>query len=111
MKTERVTLDELERLEKAATPGKWHQRHRRFVSLIPEGANGMGAEIAGNTIANVANPDDAALIAASRNALPDLLRIARAAQAFRSSARPPHAEQVALWDALDALNKLAGGAP
>lgn len=49
-----IDLDELERLEKAATPGPW-----------------------GFRTVDIADPDhipDAALIAAMRNALPELLR-------------------------------------
>ena len=77
-------LDELERLERAATPGPW-------VDVDPHNIRHAEPNIyAGDQeIADVfSSTADSALVCAARNALPALLRVARAAQkARRLSAR------------------------
>jgi hypothetical protein len=73
---ENVTLDELTVLEAAATPGPWFHEddlsHRAGQSL------GMGPLMSAHTGASATAKHDAITAAAARNALPDLLKIARA---------------------------------
>lgn len=81
------TLDELERLEKAATPGPWYL----FFAKTLDGEEFDGISSAGGGV--VSNPQryhldepyikrpDAALIAAARNALSELIKIAKAVAA------------------------------
>ena len=68
-----MTLDELEALEKAATPGPHATANER----------GPGdcdvVDGTGEWLAEFERAEDAALFAAARNALPALLRVARAA--------------------------------
>ena len=71
-----VDLDELERLEKAATPGPWHQHEtwpganlgRNVVSYKPS-ANG----IVGSDFFQTRTDEDAEIIVTARNALPALI--------------------------------------
>lgn len=65
-----MTIDELEKLEKAATPGPWAEEEGDVMG--PGDVNGYA-----NWITSDAEQADAALIAAARNALPELLRIVR----------------------------------
>jgi hypothetical protein len=69
-----ITIDQLEKLEKAATPGPW---------TIGRGVVINGAEYGGLNISRTATMgdkgDDLELIAAARNALPALLAVAKAA--------------------------------
>lgn len=71
-----MTLEELERLEREATPWPW--------SAIPfsGGVTNGVHRFAHCNIKHFPNVANAALIAAARNALPVLLRIARAARAL-----------------------------
>ena len=69
-------LDELERLDRAATPGRWEIQGRMFVYV----ASASGPKIACCGVPDSeADRHNAAFIAAARNALPALLRVARAA--------------------------------
>jgi hypothetical protein len=83
-----MTLEELERLEKAATKGPWAVEqwvgrtviapmcakypHTQYIC----GASGVIDQVGGSADAN------AALIVAARNALPGLLRVVKTAQSF-----------------------------
>ena len=71
-------LDELERLEKAATPGPWRVEKPARGRLYGIGRH-MAPEVTPRCIDKGA---DAWLIAEARNALPALLRVARAARAL-----------------------------
>lgn len=77
-----MTLDELTALEQAATPGPWHvttsgdSHYRREVRR----ADRESVAFCG-TIPEAQAHADAALIAATRNAMPLLLAVARAAHA------------------------------
>ena len=67
-------LDDLERLEKAATPGKW-----KYGNVFKDKCYANGELVFQERDGWNAKQDDRDLIAASRNALPALLRLARAA--------------------------------
>jgi hypothetical protein len=80
-----VTLDELERLEKSATPGPWREckedpeRGTLGTSVVrmynePDYVLGLAHDWGEGATAR----EDAALIAAARNALPELIKIAKA---------------------------------
>jgi hypothetical protein len=128
-----MKVDELERLERAATPGR-HTTGEAEHDAIPYVGIGYTDEVYAldsadphESVATFERPEDAALYAAARNALPALLRVARAALEFEAAqidvdraGRDPmggsvindayhreHAARVALWDALAALE----GAP
>jgi hypothetical protein len=73
-----MTLDELERLEKAATAGPW-QEVAESGDWWVEGAEGIGV-CESNEAWN--HQGDINLMVAARNALPALLRVARAARAL-----------------------------
>jgi len=99
-----ITLDELDRLEKAATPGPWVHfdgapEHGNAYVSGPEPDNWTAAECFGS------DPDaDAALIAAARNALPGLLAIAQAAQKLLAVCPPWSPEAFTkLHDLYDAM--------
>jgi hypothetical protein len=83
--TDELRLDELERLEQAATPGPWETSEcdcARACKVNVSDADGYGIAL-GWPYANIrtvlkndqcANQSDAALIVAARNALPELIR-------------------------------------
>lgn len=121
-----MTFDELERLERAATPGNWHPVPMGF----NVGEDGLCIDPVGTEVHPYADVvakvgvlgvgrsarqvwADARLIAAARNALPALLRVARASQTYCVAVRPaPLAgedctdELVALDAALAALEAI-----
>ncbi len=71
-----MTLDELERLERAATPGPWFTEDDTRYS---EGCTiGSAPVMTAHTSWTAPAKNDDRLIAAARNALPDLIKIARA---------------------------------
>ena len=76
-----MTIDDLERLEKAATPGPWEGKNfrvfnREMCSIVAwNGSNKQSRTQQAE--------DDIAIIAALRNAAPALLRVARAAAEYR----------------------------
>jgi hypothetical protein len=97
-RTEILTLDDLEALLAKATPGEWRAGRSDMVSYEmgsgepfknvyvddPRGKMHLGERLP-KTVARGESIDcveNAQLIAASRNALPDLLRIARAVSEF-----------------------------
>src|SRR5262249_39123022 len=80
MSTEAKWLTDLATLEEQATAAPWHSR-KRPVSL--KDGPGMGATLPGEQVASCAEAEDARLIAAARNALPRLVRLARAVLAVR----------------------------
>lgn len=66
-----IDLDKLEKLEKAATAGEWSAKNWRICALNPFA---YILDIATNKAArNKQNADNAAFIAAARNALPALI--------------------------------------
>jgi hypothetical protein len=76
LKSENVTLDELERMEKSATPGPWeacnckaHEHEDKPRSTCYRVRNAVG---------NIIPDEDKPLIAVARNALPELIKIAMA---------------------------------
>jgi hypothetical protein len=86
-----LTLDELEALLAKAAPGPWEAREGRVDMAVSNGEpncshtynqrethRGVAITDNGEHIAGPYAEADAALIAAARNALPDLLKIARA---------------------------------
>jgi hypothetical protein len=82
-------LDELERLERAATPGR-HTTGEAEHDAIPYVGIGYTDEVYAldsadphEPVATFERPEDAALYAAARNALPALLAVARAAREAR----------------------------
>lgn len=99
-----VSLTELERLEKAATPGPWHAG-RRHMRRCPEAVRGMGDCLPGNVFATFMDQDDCSMVEAARNALPALLRIARAARAYWGSTDEDRVEE---QDELDEALKAVG---
>jgi hypothetical protein len=103
-------IERLRELLARATPGPWKsQDHQHQADLMTwysvEKANGMRGQVA-RVMSHVRGKADAALIVAAVNALPALLDVCEAAQAFRVSGVPHHA-WVRLWNALDALAALA----
>lgn len=75
------TLDELERLEKAATPGPWMLDIDRSVDVDIVAGRVIVARAFGPEENPQANAEEnAALIAAARNVLPTLIAVARAAR-------------------------------
>ena len=87
-KHHRVTLDELERLEKAATPGPWRECKEDpelgtsgtpVVRMYDEPDYVLG--LVGDWGEGATAREDAALIAAARNALPALIKIAKSVAA------------------------------
>jgi hypothetical protein len=116
-----MTLDELERLDKAATPGPW-----RVVNDCEIYA-GETDEMQ-NSVASwddlPFDHEDAALVAASRNALAELIKIARAVAAipehgcedgscclceqYKNNTYPTGHLDGCIWEL---ARKLAGGAP
>lgn len=107
-----MNLDELERLERAATPGPWAS-----FADTPEPLYGV-ASIAGdrNTAiieiccepAHDERSADMALIAAARSALPALIRIARAAMELSEANESLERRKAALEDLNAALAALEG---
>jgi hypothetical protein len=102
-----TTLDELEKLEKAATPGPWkwslrHESHDR--EAFAKGPSHLGDHNYQKARA------DAELVAAARNALPDLLKIARAAANYARMAPPRgHVDEPArLAEMREALRAVGG---
>ena len=76
-------LDELERLENAATPGEWSLEGE--ITVIADDEDGFKPWFVCEATSDCGYErdhagDNAALIAASRNALPALLRLARVAE-------------------------------
>lgn len=71
-------LDELERLDQAATPGPWAANRGSHGVMVLSPLNIIVATCSWGT--DEANTANSALICAARNALPALLRVARAAQ-------------------------------
>lgn len=71
-------LDSLEALAAAATRSPWHARDRHL-SLVPDNT-GMGATLPTNHIGVMTERDDAAFIAASRDAVPQLIAECRRLQ-------------------------------
>lgn len=105
-----LDLDELERLEKAATAGPWYATRetddsdsieRWYVANHPQCGDDPQRGYALARVGPVANPDsapDAAFIAELRNALPDLVAIANAARWIPcSEAMPEEREAVLTW--------------
>ena len=80
-----IDLDELERLHEAATPGPWASEGACIVAG-PVGARMLILYDEGGP-----SRDDSALIAAVRNALPELLRLARRARRLEEAAREAEA--------------------
>lgn len=81
---------------------RWFDRGRH-ISLVPDNT-GMGATLHTNHIANFAEKADCALTVSAVNALPALLAIATAAQAWRDKQDMPRydaAEYHALIAAID----------
>lgn len=82
-----LDLNELERLEKAATPGPWEgpwgDTHTvaAFEGKLNEHSLTNDPRGDAFPVTQYTQPNDAALIAALRNALPELLRRLRAAEA------------------------------
>lgn len=79
-----MTIDELEKLEKAATPGPWYiPANDRNTDDLIRGPNDM--RIAGCCCCGGFNyPADEQLIIAMRNSFPKFLRLARAAYNLES---------------------------
>lgn len=88
-----IDLDELERLEKAATPGPWHAQGIRMLDFGPgvdfeptsDLAEAVHADIRSSeshcsVAEHVEDIPSAVLIAAARNAMPALIRELRAAR-------------------------------
>jgi hypothetical protein len=81
-------LAELERLEKAATPAPWHagstDQHRIFKwGYAP--ILGLSPRVLFDANRHFPFRDDVRLIAAARNAMPELLRLAREALARKET--------------------------
>ena len=97
-------LDKLRKLEKAATPGPWAGVGERYVSQAPPETSWPGSiwhEMEDDVLSVLVDGDineaNVRLIVAMRNALPDLLDVAEAAQMVRV-----FATNIAHWKALDA---------
>jgi hypothetical protein len=79
-----MTLDELERLEQEATPGPWEAF--TFYGTPPQRITVKLEDSEGSVeyaeLGNFQSKTNTLLAAAARNALPALLRVARAAQAY-----------------------------
>lgn len=105
---EPTDLDELERLEAAATPGPWEVEGFGWTDTeTGDGEDWVTIRQAGSTNAIMdslihdQNQDQVernfALIAAARNALPDLIRRVREAEAERDRLRAQVVKVVAGW--------------
>jgi hypothetical protein len=91
-------IDELRRLEAAATPRPWHVADgARYVTTKPDEAGKVIARGNANGVEN------AALIAATRNALPLLLDVVEAAREYRY-----YPANVPFWKLDKALTALDG---
>lgn len=75
-----MTLDELERLEREATKAMWGTT--TWDGLLFVSSTNLGEYVCELGLGSKAAERDAALIAAARNALPALLRVARAARVY-----------------------------
>lgn len=100
-----LDLDELERLEREATPGPW-ETTADPLSGVPAFVKTPGELIAADA------PADAALIVAARNALPALLvelralrEVAKVAEAHLNERRG-YQDSRPLWAAIDAWRGL-----
>lgn len=82
-----TTLDELERLEKAATPGPWEANAEATINGEPIEYRGYVEHVNGTVfrpgVNNRLAEADAALIAAARNALPEMIKELRALRTER----------------------------
>lgn len=78
-----LDLNELERLEKAATPGPWKWAEKNSIDFGYVGPNGERTVLFGEDHEGAVHQDDpdGKFLAALRNALPELLRRLRAAEA------------------------------
>ena len=78
-----IDLNELERLEKAATPGPWVWAEKNSIDFGYVGPNGERTVLFGEDHEGAVHRDDpdGKFLAALRNALPELLRRLRAAEA------------------------------
>lgn len=88
-----IDLDELERLEREATPGPWvddaDDRPGQIRDVLLAYAKQHRVATAWGSAYTATNAtEDASLIAAARNALPALIRIARAAKACVTNIGP-----------------------
>lgn len=101
-----MTLDELEKLEKVATPGTWEVRQTGDLLQIYSDYEPPEMSFC---ILEYTKPEDAAFIAAFRNAAPKLLAVARAARSMIEYVNPMWLEtdppMVEMRKALEALEK------
>ncbi len=106
-----MTLEELRELERAATEGPWGTKHMPFsmTDYMPECTLIHGPDKTPPWVADlVIKPEDAALIAALRNAAPALLEFAAAVEyhAMEGAKTERHAtnEDVSRWVIGDACS-------
>lgn len=78
-------LDDLAKLEQAATGGKWEARRLNAGGMTLVEAHG---DFGKTNVTTFMRPASAALIAAARNALPALLKVARAAKEVNKTYLP-----------------------
>jgi hypothetical protein len=96
-------LDELERLEREATPGRWHTLEERGTPWDIEDERGLQVAQAQqqqsvrNDPTQASRHANAKLIAAMRNALPRLLALARSAITAEAAGREKGLEEAAQW--------------
>jgi hypothetical protein len=95
-------IDELERLEQAATPGRWEfwtsNSLRRF--SVDGGRDGgvAHAYVARDGVPDISiDHEDGEFICAARNALPRLLALARSALTAEAAGREKGLEEAAEW--------------
>ena len=103
MTAPRLDLGELRRLHEAATPGPWETSRIGDEPYMRLETKDQGLQISAFLGAITAQEGNMALIAAMRNALPALLSIAEAAEAFMSEEHDCDDDQPCLYhDALSA---------
>ena len=88
-----LDLDALETLEKKATQGEWTTQRFpngcHFDRILRDGYTVDGVTYVPDYEHPMLCKDDAALIAAARNALPELIRLARIGQRVERDAKRP----------------------
>jgi len=107
-------IEELERLEKEATPAPWRWMNRRCivgdhgrrpVVLISDSRMEVRDKASGLLVENTLNYPDPTLIIQLRNAAPALLKVVRAAENIRSKTIPFPDGQFVMQQRMDYLDE------
>ena len=113
----RETLEALKKLEAKATAGPWEQDtigyERRIFGDMHHDEDGetrtVVADVSGNMTSQCITGNNAFLIVAARNNLPQLLRIAEAAMELNSNLDRSFIRADQNWKLIDKLREAIGG--